>query len=86
MTTQTEHPITRAELREELAHLLQHYATKADVAEVKVELAEVKAELKVELAGVKAAIAQMEVRLIRWTFGAIIAVPTIAAVLIRLTD
>ena len=36
--TSAEHPITRSELREELAHTLQHYATKADLADLKAEL------------------------------------------------
>lgn len=51
MTT-GEQPITRSELREEMTALreemrgiLQHYATKADVAELRVELAEVKTDL-----------------------------------------
>lgn len=33
-----EQPITRSELRDELQLVLQHYATKADVAEVRGEL------------------------------------------------
>ena len=51
MTT-GEQPITRSELREEMTALreemggiLQHYATKTDVAELRVELAEVKTDL-----------------------------------------
>ena len=39
--TTTEQPITRSELREEL----RHYATKADLAEVKAELANVETRL-----------------------------------------
>ena len=40
MTT-AEHPITRSDLREEL----QHYATKADVAEMRVELHQMETRL-----------------------------------------
>ena len=78
MTTQTEHPVTRAELREELAHVLQHYATKADVAEVK-------GELKSELAELKTAMAQMEVRLVRWGVGGLVAASAFVTVIVRLT-
>ena len=35
---QPEHPISRSELREELNLTLQHYATKADLADFKAEL------------------------------------------------
>ena len=34
----TEHPITRSELREELDRVLQHYATKEDLANLKSDL------------------------------------------------
>ena len=37
MTT-VEHPITRSELRDELDRTLRHYATKADLVELKSEL------------------------------------------------
>ena len=37
MTT-IEHPITRSELRDELDRTLRHYATKADLVELKSEL------------------------------------------------
>ena len=36
--TSSEHPISRSELREELNLTLQHYATKADLADLKAEL------------------------------------------------
>ena len=36
--TSAEHPITRSELREELNQTLKHYATKADLADLKAEL------------------------------------------------
>lgn len=49
MTT-SEQPITRSELRDELQLVLQHYATKADLAdlksEIKTEVAELRGELK----------------------------------------
>ena len=38
-----EHPITRSELREELDVRLQHYATKADLAELKSDIGNLKA-------------------------------------------
>ena len=56
MTT-AEQPITRSELRQELEQVLQHYATKADLGDLK---ADVKAEIA-ELRG--------ELRSIRWTMG-----------------
>ena len=52
MTT-SEQPITRSELR----HELQHYATKAD-------LADVKAEIKAEIAELRG-----ELKSIRWSIG-----------------
>ncbi len=85
MTTQTEHPITRAELREELAHVLQHYATKADVAEVKAELKADIARLDLSIAEFKAAMAQMEVRLVRWGVGGIVAASAVVTVIVRFT-
>ena len=48
MTTLDDAPLTRREFqafREDLYRQLQHYATKADLAEVKADLAEMKAEL-----------------------------------------
>ena len=36
--TSAEHPFSRSELREELNLTLQHYATKADLADLKAEL------------------------------------------------
>ena len=36
--TSSEHPLSRSELREELNLTLQHYATKADLADLKAEL------------------------------------------------
>ena len=50
MTTM-EHPITRSELREEL----QHYATKADLADLKAELTR--------------DIGELETRLVKWIVG-----------------
>lgn len=56
MTT-AEHPITRSELRIELQRELQHYATKAD-------LANLKSEIKAEVAELRG-----ELKSIRWTMG-----------------
>ncbi len=74
----TGQPITRAELREELAHVLEHYATKADVARLEARMAESEGELK-------AAMAQMEVRLVRWGVGGIVAASAAVTVIVRLT-
>ena len=46
--TQGESPITRSELREEL----QHYATKADIAEVKADMAQMETRLVKWLVGI----------------------------------
>ncbi len=56
MTT-AEQPITRSELRQELEQVLQHYATKAD-------LGDLKADLKAEIAELRG-----ELKSIRWTMG-----------------
>ena len=56
MTT-AKQPITRSELRQELEQVLQHYATKAD-------LGDLKADLKAEIAELRG-----ELRSIRWTMG-----------------
>ena len=45
-----EHPITRSELREELDVRLQHYATKADLAELKSDIGNLKADLTLRMA------------------------------------
>ncbi len=65
------HPLTRDELREELDRTLQHYATKAD-------LAEVKGEMKADLANLKFALAAWMLLLTSAATGIIIAVDRLA--------
>ena len=48
------HPLTRDELREELDRTLQHYATKADLADVKSDLKDLELKLTIRLVGVVA--------------------------------
>jgi hypothetical protein len=82
MTT-AEHPITRSELREELARYptkaelreeLSHYATKADLAELKADLHQ--------------SMHQMESRLLRWmagwTTGGMVAITGLVLAVVRL--
>ena len=66
--TQGEQPITRSELREEL----QHYATKADIAEVRADMAQMEARLVKWLVGLM--------------FGAAALSASIALVVERLTN
>ena len=66
--TQGESPITRSELREEL----QHYATKADIAEVKADMAQMETRLVKWLVGLM--------------FGAAALSASIALVIERLTN
>ena len=40
-----EHPITRSQLREELQLVLQHYATKADLAKLDTKISELKFQI-----------------------------------------
>ena len=81
MTTDAERlPLTRDDLRQELVlfrvEIRTHYATKAD-------LAELKGELKTELS-------TLEVRLIKWMvslmIGSVVAASTIAVLVERLTN
>ena len=68
----------------------EHVATKADVAEVKTGLAEVKAELKADVAEVKVNLAEMETRLYRhlWMMAAGIVGLTVSltVALVKLTS
>lgn len=69
MTTLDDAPLTRREFqafREELHRELQHYATKADVAELK-------AELKADVVEVKAEVAETKAELIKWMVGLMVA-------------
>ena len=50
-----EQPITRSELREELQSILQYYATKEDLSDLKVELTK--------------DIGNLETRLVKWIVG-----------------
>ena len=81
MATNSERlPLTREDLRQELAlfreEIHTHYATKADLAELKGEL--------------KAELSELEVRLIKWMvsmmIGAVVAASTIAVFVERLTE
>ena len=54
MTTETA-PLTREELREELDRVLVHYATKADLAELKADLARLESRLTWKVAGLQIA-------------------------------
>lgn len=54
MTTETA-PLTREELREELDKVLVHYATKADLTELKVDLAKLESRLTWKVAGLQIA-------------------------------
>lgn len=54
MTTETA-PLTREELREELDRVLVHYATKADLAELKADLAKLESRLTWKVAGLQIA-------------------------------
>lgn len=54
MTTETA-PLTREELREELHRVLVHYATKADLAELKADLAKLESRLTWKVAGLQIA-------------------------------
>lgn len=54
MTTETA-PLTREELREELDRVLAHYATKADLAELKADLARLESRLTWKVAGLQIA-------------------------------
>ena len=76
MTT-TEERVSRLEG----AH--EHFATKADIADVKTELAEAKAELKAELAGVKAELKAMETRLLLRLGGLLLASVGATAAILR---
>ena len=86
-TPRDELPITRAELREELAYALRDYVTKADLREelssalhyyaTKADLAELETRMVERMAA-------MESRLVRWMigmmFGSILAAAAIASV------
>ena len=82
-TPRDELPITRAELREELAYALRDYVTKADLREelryyaTKGDLAELETRMVERMAA-------MESRLVRWMigmmFGSILAAAAIASV------
>ena len=82
-TPRDERPITRAELREELAYALRDYVTKADLREelhyyaTKADLAELETRMVERMAA-------MESRLVRWMigmmFGSILAAAAIASV------
>ena len=54
MTTETA-PLTREELREELDRVLVHYSTKADLAELKADLAKLESRLTWKVAGLQIA-------------------------------
>lgn len=54
MTTEIA-PLTREELREELDRVLVHYATKADLAELKADLAKLESRLTWKVAGLQIA-------------------------------
>ena len=54
MTTETA-PLTREELREELDRVLVHYGTKADLAELKADLAKLESRLTWKVAGLQIA-------------------------------
>ena len=82
-TPRDERPITRAELREELAYALRDNVTKADLREelryyaTKADLAELETRMVERMAA-------MESRLVRWMigmmFGSILAAAAIASV------
>ena len=82
-TPRDEHPITRTELREELAYALRDHVTKAELREelryyaTKADLAELETRMVERMAA-------MESRLVRWMigmmFGSILAAAAIASV------
>ena len=82
-TPRDERPITRTELREELAYALRDYVTKTDLREelryyaTKADLAELETRMVERMAA-------MESRLVRWMigmmFGSILAAAAIASV------
>ncbi len=77
MTTQPQTPDPLTERMSRLEGAYEHLATKADIALLKSDLAEVKGELKADLA-------EMESRLIKWTVGAIVGASAVVAVIVRL--
>ena len=77
MTTQPQTPDPLVERMSRLEGAYEHLATKADIALLKSDLAEVKGELKADLA-------EMESRLIKWTVGAIVGASAVVAVIVRL--
>ena len=82
-TPRDERPITRTELREELAFALRDYVTKSELRE-ELDRALQHYATKSDLAELEIRMAAMEARLIRWIvgmmFGGILAASAIASV------
>ena len=94
--TSAEHPVTRAELREELSQTraelreeLRHYATKEDLANLETRLTREIADLKSEFSEFKVEVKGEISTLIKWMvgvqIGGVAAISAIATAIIAIT-